>query len=44
MKMAKNQKAKRLPKVVVEIARLNFEGNVIPHSWYQHIKLSGLPF
>jgi len=37
-------KKPRLPKAVEEIARLNFEGNVLPHSWYQHIKLaSGKP-
>jgi hypothetical protein len=33
-------KKSRLPKAVSEIARINFEGNVIPHSWYQHVKLS----
>ena len=42
--MTKPKPRRRLPRAVEEIARLNFEGNIIPHSWYQHIKLeSGKP-
>ncbi|EDN67355.1 replication protein [Beggiatoa sp. PS] len=26
--------------VVLEIGRIHFEGNVIPHEWFQHIKMS----
>lgn len=41
--MARN-KLPRLPKTVVETARLSFEGNIIPHSWYRHVVLaSGKP-
>ncbi len=34
----------RLPMAVEEIGRIHFEGNIIPHSWYQRITLeSGKP-
>ena len=34
----------RLPTAVEEIGRIHFEGNIIPHSWYQRITLeSGKP-
>ena len=34
----------RLPTIVEEIGRIHFEGNIIPHPWYQHITLeSGKP-
>lgn len=26
-----------LPKAVEEIGQLNFDGNIIPHTWYQHL-------
>ena len=33
-----------LPAAVIEIGKIHFEGNVIPHPWYQHIALpSGKP-
>lgn len=35
-----NKKPIRLPKVVAEIGKLNLDGNIIPHSWYEHIKLA----
>jgi hypothetical protein len=34
----------QLPSAVVEIGKINFEGNVIPHEWYRRITLpSGKP-
>ena len=33
-----------LPVTVAEIGKIHFEGNIIPHSWYQRITLeSGKP-
>ena len=33
-----------LPAAVAEIGKIHFEGNIIPHQWYQHVRLeSGLP-
>ena len=33
-----------LPRAVAEIGKIHFEGNIIPHPWYQHITLeSGKP-
>ncbi len=33
-----------LPAAVAEIGKIHFEGNIIPHQWYQHITLeSGKP-
>ena len=33
-----------LPATVAEIGKIHFEGNIIPHQWYQHITLeSGKP-
>ena len=33
-----------LPPTVAEIGKIHFEGNIIPHPWYQHITLeSGKP-
>jgi hypothetical protein len=34
----------KLPRTVTEIGKIHFEGNIIPHEWYNHIKLpSGKP-
>ena len=34
----------KLPEVIKKIAQIHFEGNVIPHEWFRHIKLpSGKP-
>ncbi len=27
----------KLPLAVAEIGKIRFEGNIIPHQWYQHI-------
>lgn len=35
-----NKRPARLPKVVAEIGKLNLDGNIIPHSWYSHLKLA----
>ncbi len=33
-----------LPATVAEIGKIHFEGNIIPHQWYQHVRLeSGKP-
>ncbi len=33
-----------LPAAVAEIGKIHFEGNIIPHQWYQHVRLeSGKP-
>jgi DnaA N-terminal domain len=29
----------KLPRTVIEIGKIHFEGNVIPHTWYNYIKL-----
>ena len=29
-----------LPAAEIEIGKIHFEGNIIPHPWYQHITLS----
>lgn len=28
----------KLPKVVEEIGEMSYEGNIIPHTWYQHLR------
>ena len=32
--------AASLPPAVVEIGKIYFEGNIVPHQWYQHIILN----
>jgi hypothetical protein len=31
---------KNKPKVVFEIGQIHFEGNITPHEWFQHVKMS----
>ena len=39
-----NEQVAPLPAPVVEIGKIHFEGNIIPHQWYQRIRLeSGKP-
>ena len=39
-----DEQATSLPATVAEIGKIHFEGNIIPHSWYQRIMLeSGKP-
>ena len=34
-----DDQAAPLPATVAEIGKIHFEGNIIPHSWYQRIML-----
>lgn len=40
----KSENRLQLPRAVIEIGKINFEGNIIPHEWYRRITLpSGKP-